>query len=328
MTEQLTFAFIAGTVATANPCGFALLPAYVASRLREDDAARRPDAVARALEVGALTTVGFLLVFGTIGTAMSLGARWLAQLIPWAALAIGALMILIGLGLLAGRRINLRIPVPAPSLSAGGRRPVLLFGLAYGLTSLSCTLPIFLLVVSAATTGSAAGIPLMFAAYALGMGTILSALAVAAALSRTGVATWMRRLLPYLNPVSAILLIAAGAYVVYYWSFGLFAPDSESGARKPIDIGSELSSTLQGWLGGATGKTLSVLLAAALALLGLWLVWRWLSARAAPAASAAGPDGPVARVPPGAHRPEQPPAPAPAAAIGGVRCADEPDRRS
>lgn len=297
MTGQLTFAFIAGTAATFNPCGFALLPAFVAARLREDGAPRRPDALARALEVGALTTVGFLLVFGTIGTAMSLGARWLAQVIPWAALVIGVLLILIGLGLLLGKRIRLRIPVRPPSFTAAGRSPVLLFGLAYGLTSLSCTLPIFLLVVSAATTGTAAGIPLMFAAYALGMGTILSALAVAAALSRTGVATWVRRLMPYFNPISAMLLIAAGAYVVYYWSFGLFAPDSESGATKPIDIGSRLSGDIQTWLGGTGGKTVSVLLAAVLAGLVLWVIWRRSSARVAPvSASADGDAGANGRV--------------------------------
>lgn len=282
MIGRLTFAFLAGTVATANPCGFALVPAYVAGRLREDGAVRRADAVARALEVGALTTVGFLLVFGTIGTAMSLGARWLTQVIPWAAIVIGALLIVIGVGLLIGKQVRLRLPIRPPSLAAGGRRPVLLFGLAYGLTSLSCTLPIFLLVVSTATTGSAAGIPLTFAGYALGMGTILSALAVAAAVSRAGVATGVRRLGPYFNRVSAILLIAAGAYVVYYWSFGLFAPDSQSSARKPIELGSQLSSDIQTWLGGAAGKTVAVLLAAVLAGLALWLIWRHLSVRLAP----------------------------------------------
>ena len=57
-----------------NPCGFALLPAYLARRIgTEDGAGRGADAVARALLVGAVTTVGFMVVFGTIGTAIGLG---------------------------------------------------------------------------------------------------------------------------------------------------------------------------------------------------------------------------------------------------------------
>jgi hypothetical protein len=105
------------------------------------------------------------------------------------------------------------------------------------------------------------------------MGTILTALAVAAGFSRAGVAARIRRLLPYVDRVGAVLLIGAGAYVVYYWSFGLFAPESTSSATKPIDIGSRLSSDLQTWLGGETGKTTSTLLAAAVVGLAAWAAW-------------------------------------------------------
>ena len=68
--SAVSFAFVAGTVATVNPCGFALLPAYLARRVGAEDGSRRSvDAVSRALVVGGVTTAGFMLVFGTIGTA-------------------------------------------------------------------------------------------------------------------------------------------------------------------------------------------------------------------------------------------------------------------
>ncbi len=36
MISELAFAFMIGSIATVNPCGFALLPAYLARRLSRD----------------------------------------------------------------------------------------------------------------------------------------------------------------------------------------------------------------------------------------------------------------------------------------------------
>lgn len=265
------FAFVAGSIATANPCGFALLPAFLAGRLQDAAADAGPArAVARALTVGAVTTAGFLLVFGTIGTAISLGARWLTSVIPWLALAIGVALVLVGIALLTGQRIPLRSPVRLGG--SGGYGSGLLFGIGYGVASLACTLPIFLVVVAGSLTASTLAAPLMFAAYAAGMGTILTALAVAAALSRTGLRSAIRGVLPYVERVSAVLLIGAGAYVVWYWSLALFVPDAKGASTKPVDFGSWLSSAAQTWLGGDTGTLVTELLAAAVAALVLWLL--------------------------------------------------------
>ncbi len=47
--SAVSFAFVAGTVATVNPCGFALLPAYLARRVGAEDGTRRSaDAVSCA----------------------------------------------------------------------------------------------------------------------------------------------------------------------------------------------------------------------------------------------------------------------------------------
>lgn len=286
MTGELVFAFVAGSIATANPCGFALLPAFLAGRLQDGAADAGPTrAVARALAVGAVTTVGFLLVFGTIGSGMSLGARWLTGVIPWVALAIGVALVFIGVALLAGRRIPLRLPVRIGRSGGRAYGSGLLFGVGYGVASLACTLPIFLVVVAGSLNASTLAAPLMFAAYAAGMGTILTALAVAAALSRTGLRSAIRAVLPYVDRVSAVLLILAGAYVVWYWALALFAPNAKRGSQ-PIELGSRLSSAAQTWLGGGTGKLVTLLVAAALAALVFWvLVARVRAARRAPAST-------------------------------------------
>lgn len=276
--STLSFAFVAGTVATVNPCGFALLPAYLARRIGTEDETRRgADAVARALLVGAVTTAGFMVVFGTIGTAISLGARELIRLLPWAGLTIGVALVVAGAAVLSGRHLGLRLPGPRQGTGRGGLRGDLLFGLGYGTASLSCTLPVFLAATGTAVTGSVAGSALSFVSYAAGMGTILTALAVAAALSQQGLALALGRFVPYVSRASGALLVIAGAYVVYYWGFFLL-PGSETrtGGRSVIEQGALLSSRAATWLGSATGKSVAV---AALALLGalmLWALWRRL----------------------------------------------------
>lgn len=95
--------------------------------------------------------------------------------------------------------------------------PAFLFGLAYALASLSCTLPIFLVVVGSSLALEGAGIGLtMFLGYSLGMGAVLIALTVSAALFKGVVARWLRRVLPYIERASAALLVIAGGYLVYY----------------------------------------------------------------------------------------------------------------
>ena len=275
MNATLSFAFVAGTVATVNPCGFALLPAYLARRIGSGEETRRgADAVARALLVGAVTTVGFMVVFGTIGTAISLGARQLIHALPWAGLTIGVALVLAGAAVLSGRHLRVRLPGMGPGAGRAGLRGDLLFGIGYGTASLSCTLPIFLAATGTAVTGSEAGSALSFIAYAGGMGTILTALAVAAALSQKGLALALRRVVPYVNRASGALLVLAGAYVVYYWGFFLLpGSDTRTSGRSLIDRGGLLSSRIATWLGSGTGKTVAVVLLAALGALVLWALW-------------------------------------------------------
>ena len=276
--STVSFAFVAGTVATVNPCGFALLPAYLARRIGvEDGGQRSADAVSRALLVGGVTTAGFMLVFGTIGTAIGLGARELTRALPWAGLVIGVALVLAGAAVLAGGHLRLRLPQLRYRSNGGGLRGDVMFGIGYGTASLSCTLPIFLAATGSAVTGSLAGSALSFVAYAAGMGTILTALAVAAALSQQSLARGLRLLVPYVSRASGALLLLAGAYVVYYWAFFLWpGSDTRTSGRSLINRGESFSSQAATWLGSNTGQTVASAVLAALAALVAWALWRWL----------------------------------------------------
>jgi cytochrome c-type biogenesis protein len=58
-----------------------------------------------------------------------------------------------------------------------------------------------------------------FVGYALGMVTVILAVTLSAAPFRRATAHWMRLVTPYVRRVSAMFVIGAGAYLVYYWVF-------------------------------------------------------------------------------------------------------------
>ncbi len=216
------YAFGAGMLAAVNPCGFALLPVYFALYLG-DPGRGRGWALLRALWASGAVTLGFVLLFGATGLVLGALTAELSRLFPLVGLVVGALLVVAGGRMIAGgglysglaARFADRVGASARRIGAGG---YLLYGVAYGAASLGCTLPIFLTVVgSATTTGSLRSGALQFLLYALGMGAVLSALTLSAAVVRNAVIANVRMAARFVEPVSAVLLLVAGAYVVYYW---------------------------------------------------------------------------------------------------------------
>ena len=92
------------------------------------------------------------------------------------------------------------------------------YGLAFGLSSLGCTLPLFLTAVGTGVArGGITGAVGQLLLYALGLSTVVSALTVLAALFGRGVLARVRVAGRVLQPLSAALLLATGGYIVYYW---------------------------------------------------------------------------------------------------------------
>lgn len=218
------FAFGAGMVSAVNPCGFAMLPAYLALYLRDDagDAPGRGRRLVRALQVGATVTVGFVALFGVAGAVLAAGTRSVAGALPWLGLATGLLLVIVGawsaLGGTLYARVGERLAQGVGGVERAGWRGYLAFGLAYGLASLSCTLPIFLAVIgSGLTLESAPQVASQLVLYGAGMGLVVTVLTVATALFRGALLDRSRRASRYVGPAASALMLLAGAYIVYYW---------------------------------------------------------------------------------------------------------------
>lgn len=265
----LALAFGAGLVATVNPCGFALLPSFVSYYLGSGSAqGDRAGRVSDGLVVGLVLTAGFLVVFASVGIVLALGVRAAVRVVPWVTIAIGAGLAAAGLWLLSGRPLALRLPGIRAAPRGAGYGSILAFGMAYAVGSLSCTLPVFLVVVgSGLAVGSVPGTLAVFAAYGLGMATILMLLCLGTAGFREILARRARRVLPHVQRISGALLVLSGAYVAYYW-VSVLSGDLEAG---PVRVVRSLQGTAEAAIGRlglgawfALGATLTVAAAAAL----------------------------------------------------------------
>lgn len=215
----LGLAFSAGLLASVNPCGFALLPGMVSLYLGQQEpgyTSRTPWRRTRdGLLLGVLVTTGFLLVFVGAGLLLVAGGGVVVRFFPWATVVVGAVLVVLGLWLYLGRDLTVRTPLVTAPRIAGSYHAMIVYGVAYALASLGCTLPIFLIAVGAAL-GSGPLVSLaLFVAYSLGMGLVLTAVALGAALFKGVVAGVARRALPYVHQVSALLLVVAGGYLLW-----------------------------------------------------------------------------------------------------------------
>ena len=221
------YAFGAGMVSAVNPCGFAMLPVYLTLYLGAKESEFRQKSVffrlLKAFWIAFVVTAGFALLFGLVGAIVSAGGSFLMGVMPWLAVFVGIGLMFLGVWMLLGNTISSHFFLAvAGRISDPRKMSVLgffLFGIAFGATSLSCTLPIFLMVVgSSVAAGDFSGGLLQFFSYILGMGSVMLILTLGIALVKEGVVVGtLRKILPYVQKISALLLLVAGGYIVYYW---------------------------------------------------------------------------------------------------------------
>ncbi len=232
----LALALGAGMLAAVNPCGFALLPAYLSLLVVGDDRPGPHRAVGRALWSTLALTTGFAAAFGIFGLAVAPTAAQLQRHLPWFTVALGLGLVALGALLAAGR--SLRLPrLPRLPGRAGRRRTTRRpltrsfwsmagFGAGYAAASLTCTIgPFLALVVAGFRTDSTAVGVALFLAYAAGMGLVVGTVAVAVALADDTLVRGLRRAGSWVPRVGGVLLVLAGGYVAYYgwWELRVLA---------------------------------------------------------------------------------------------------------
>jgi len=255
LDAPLALAFTAGMIATVNPCGFAMLPAYLGYFLGlesgvDSDRDKTTVGLVRALVVGAVVSAGFLLLFAAAGALWAWTSFEAGEWSPWLTVVIGLVLVVLGVAFLRGWEPKLALP----RLDKGGRDRSLwsmfLFGLSYAVASLSCTVGTFISVV--ATTFSRSSVVsgvATFAAYGAGMALLLMVLTVTLALARQGLVTSLRRGLPYVQRFSGAIMVVTGAYLAWYGVYEIrLLQHGQRSVRGPVGQVTGWSFDLADWL--------------------------------------------------------------------------------
>ncbi|MBI3691395.1 MAG: cytochrome c biogenesis protein CcdA [Mycolicibacterium aromaticivorans] len=265
-------AFGAGLVAVLNPCGFAMLPVYMTLVVR-GDAAGQLTALRRAGVATIEMVLGFMTVFGAFGLLTVSAAAAVQQYGPYVTVAIGVLLVALGIWSLAGRHLPGLNPVARSSRWAPTARGGSMFGygVGYAIASLSCTIGPFLAVTAASfRSGLIVDGLLTYLVYAAGMSLIVGVLAIAAAFANPIGVYRMRRILPYVNRFGGALVLLVGVYVGYYGVYEIRIFTGTAVPGDPVIAGAgRIQSGLAVWVHGHGGypwlAALSVLMLSAFA---------------------------------------------------------------
>jgi len=141
MSQDLVFALTAGTLASLNPCGFAMLPAYltlfVTGHPTDGGPPDRMAALGRAAVATAAMTGGFVAVFAVFGLLLTPVASGVQRWLPATTIVIGAGLILLGAIMLTGRDVVLRTPKLRGANPVTSPRSMALYGVSYAIAALA-----------------------------------------------------------------------------------------------------------------------------------------------------------------------------------------------
>lgn len=223
-TSFLYFSFIAGLVAFFAPCSFAILPGYITyyiSKYSSEDKKRKLiKNILQGFVFGLIASIGFFTVFGLAGLSVIAIGQFVKQFIPWIAIFTGIILIFIGIFMLLGK-VFLFFQSPKIRFAQKNEKSgIYLFGIVYAIGSLGCVFPIFLsIVVQGIASKSFLEGTYTILAYVLGMSIVMIVVTTLTFATKYLILKKLEKILPYVKKLSAIVLVFAGIYMVYYQYF-------------------------------------------------------------------------------------------------------------
>jgi cytochrome c biogenesis protein CcdA len=217
--EFIYFSFVQGVVAFFAPCAVALLPGYIVSYISRTEAAQPTMATKlyRGLKLAFLSILGILLIYSIAGIFIVVAGQVLKAYMKWITIGMGGLLIVLGGLMAAGKDLTFSLNVNQHTNQSSEAWEAFIFGIAYAIGALGCLFPLFLIV---ATQAMAAPTPILGASYILAYFTGISLMMITAILlstfARDLFMKYLRKILPHMELITGILLILAGAYVIYY----------------------------------------------------------------------------------------------------------------
>jgi len=209
---SLSFAFMAGVFTFASPCSFSLLPAYILYYLGRD--ASRHDTALKGL----VSAFGILSVFIVLG----LISAHLGNLFSNVSFSQISGLIFMAMGIVT--LLDLRLPIRAIRVTPPERTDLMglyLFGIAYGMASIGCSLAMFLSVIAyAISMEDFLNGFLSIISYSLGIAIPLLLMAFLGADISAYASKRSAPIRPWLHKFGGLTLLIIGTYLIIRSFYG------------------------------------------------------------------------------------------------------------
>ena len=216
MNSLILYGFTVGAVATVNPCGFALLPAWYARGMAAHAGRPLAERLIRSVLAGGAVSLGFVVIFVVAGLLLAAGVQWLGPALPWIGITLGLGLALVGALWVLGARLP-GLPVVETCRRVNTRYGAFGFGLSYGLASISCTLPVFMSVAGLSFLTSNEVSPVGLIAFLAGATSVLILVSMLGAVTGAGFARVVQVRAVLLRRLAGGLTFLAGLYLTLYW---------------------------------------------------------------------------------------------------------------
>jgi cytochrome c biogenesis protein CcdA len=196
----------------------ALLPGYILAFIsRNPDSASNISArLARGFKLASLSILGILIIYTVAGVMIVLAGQVLKDYMKWITIGMGATLIVLGILMALGKSISFSFNIQNSNPKTEAIE-AFIFGIGYAIGALGCLFPLFLIVatqaMAAETVWEGSSYILAYFAGISGMMIITILLAIFA---KDFLLKNLRKILPYMEKITAVLLIIAGIYVIYY----------------------------------------------------------------------------------------------------------------
>ncbi|MGQ1892024.1 cytochrome c biogenesis CcdA family protein [Thermophagus sp. OGC60D27] len=222
--EFIEFSFLQGVLAFLAPCAVALLPGYIFSFISRNptSSGQLSARLGRGLKLALLSILGILLIYSIAGTMIVVAGQFLKDYMKWITIIMGIILIVLGILMLLGKNISFSFHIEKSNPKTEAIE-AFFFGIGYATGALGCLFPLFLIVATQAMAADTVWEGASYIlAYFAGMSGMMIVTILLAIFAKDFLMKNLRKILPYMEKITAVLLIVAGAYVIYY-QMALFA---------------------------------------------------------------------------------------------------------
>jgi cytochrome c biogenesis protein CcdA len=169
----------------------------------------------KAITGGIVCSLGLLLTYSLIGLLASLFSTLISAYISTFELIAGIITLFMGI-VLTTKLTPPQIPIPIKAPKQKGFAGLFVYGILYGLATISCSAPIFFAILFYAISSSASEAFLSFIIYALGMGLPLILITIMLDKAKETILKKATEWTPIIQRLAGLILILVGAYLIIY----------------------------------------------------------------------------------------------------------------